>query len=44
MNQLITYNEAAGFLKNPPAMLLRPNFAKIRALRKHITQMLKQLD
>jgi hypothetical protein len=44
MNQLITYDEGAGFLKNPPAMLPRPNFAKIRALRKHITQALKHLD
>jgi hypothetical protein len=44
MNQLITYNQAVGFLKNPPTMLPRPDFAKIRALRKHITQALKQLD
>jgi hypothetical protein len=44
MNQLISYDEAAGVLKNPPTMLPRPNFAKIRALHKHITQALKQLD
>jgi hypothetical protein len=44
MNQLISYDEAAGVLKNPPTMLPRPNFAKIRALQKHITQALKQLD
>jgi hypothetical protein len=40
MNELIT----AGFLKNPPMMLPRPDFAKIRALRNHITQALKQLN
>jgi hypothetical protein len=44
MNQLIIYDEAVGFLKNPPTILPRPDFAKIKALRKHITQALKQLD
>jgi hypothetical protein len=44
MNQLVTYDEVAGFLKNHPTMLPRPDFAKIRALRKHIMQALKQLD
>ena len=44
MNQLVTYDEVAGFLKNHPTMLPRPDFAKIRALRKHIRQALKQLD
>jgi len=43
MDSLITYNEAAEFLKNPPTMLPRPDFAKLRALRKHMTQALKQL-
>jgi hypothetical protein len=43
MDSLITYEEAAKFLKNPPTMLLRPDFAKLRALRKHMTQALKQL-
>ena len=43
MNQLISYNEEAGVLKNPPTMMPRPNFLKIRALRKHIMQALKQL-
>ncbi len=33
-----------GVLKNPPTMMPRPDFAKIRALCKHITQALKQLD
>jgi hypothetical protein len=44
MNQLISYNEVVGVLKNPLMMLPRPNFVKIRALCKHITQALKQLD
>jgi hypothetical protein len=44
MNRLISYEEVAGFLKNPPSLAPRPDFAKIRALRKHITQALKQLD
>jgi hypothetical protein len=43
MDSLITYKEAAEFLKNPPMMLPRPDFAKLRALRKHMTQALKQL-
>jgi hypothetical protein len=43
MDSLITYEEAAEFLKNPPTMLPRPDFAKLRAPRKHMTQALKQL-
>jgi hypothetical protein len=43
MDSLITYKEAAEFLKNPPTMLPRPDFAKLRALSKHMTQALKQL-
>jgi hypothetical protein len=43
MDSLITYNEAAEFLENPPTMLLRLDFSKLRALRKHMTQALKQL-
>jgi hypothetical protein len=43
MDSLITYNEAAEFLKNPPTTLLRPDFAKLRALLKHMMQALKQL-
>jgi hypothetical protein len=43
MDSLIAYNEAAEFLKNPPTMLPRPDFAKLRALTKHMTQALKQL-
>jgi hypothetical protein len=36
MDQLITFDEVAGFLKNPPTLAPRPDFAKIRALCKHI--------
>jgi hypothetical protein len=43
MNSLITYKEAAEFLKNPPTMLPRPDFSKLQALWKHMTQALKQL-
>jgi hypothetical protein len=43
MDSLITYKEAAEFLKNPPPMLPRPDFAELQALRKHMMQALKQL-
>jgi hypothetical protein len=43
MDSLITYEEAAEFFKNPPTMLPWPDFAKLQALRKHMTQALKQL-
>jgi hypothetical protein len=43
MDHLITYLEAAGFIKNPPSLAPRPNFAKIRALCKHYVMGLKQL-
>jgi hypothetical protein len=43
MDSLITYKEAAEFFKNPSRMLPRPDFAKLRALRKHMAQTLKQL-
>jgi hypothetical protein len=44
MDQLITINEAVEFLKNPPSVSPRLDFAKVRALRKHIIKALKQLD
>jgi hypothetical protein len=43
MDHRITYKEAMGFLKNPPTLVPCPDFAKIRALRKHIVLALKQL-
>jgi hypothetical protein len=43
MDQLSTIKEAAEFLKNLPSVSPRPDFAKVRALRKHIIKALKQL-
>jgi hypothetical protein len=43
MDHLITYKEAAVFLKNPPSLTPRPDFARICALRKHIATALKLL-
>jgi hypothetical protein len=44
MDHLITYDKAAGFFKNPPSLALHPDFTKIWALCKHITQVLKLLE
>jgi hypothetical protein len=44
MNHLITYDEAAGFFKNLPLLVPRPDFTKIRAFLKHITYALKLLE
>ena len=44
MDVVITYDEAAGFLKNPPSVEPRPNFINLRALQKHIIQALAQLS
>jgi hypothetical protein len=44
MDAIIEYDEAAGFLKNPPSLEPRPNFTNIRALQKHIVQGLAQLS
>ena len=35
MDHLITYEEAAGFLKNPPSLAPHPDFTKHRALQKY---------
>ena len=43
MVSLITFNEAAEFLKNPPCLSPRPDFSKLCALRKHMVKALKQL-
>jgi hypothetical protein len=43
MDSLITLDEAAGFLKNPPSLSPRPYFSKLCALRKHMVKALKQL-
>ncbi len=43
MDHLITYKEAVGFIKNPPSLAPRPDFAKIWALQKYYITGLKQL-
>ena len=43
MDAVIEYDEAVGFLKNPPSLEPWPNFTNIRALQKHIVQALAQL-
>ena len=43
MDQLITVEEVAEPLKNPPSLDPRPDFLKIRALQKHIIKALKKL-
>jgi hypothetical protein len=43
MDHLITYEEAVGFIKNPPSLAPRPDFVKIWALRKHYVTGLMQL-
>ena len=44
MDAAIDYDEAAGFLKNPPSLEPRPKFTNICALQKHIVQALAQLS
>ncbi len=43
MDHTITFDEVPGFLKNPPTLSPRPDFVKIRALRKHMVCAFKQL-
>ena len=43
MDSLITFDEAAEFLKNPPSLSPRPDFLKLCALRKHMVKAIKQL-
>ena len=43
MDHTITFDEVAGFLKNPPTLSPRPDFVKFRALQKHMVRALKQL-
>lgn len=43
MDSVITFDEAVGFLKNPPSLSPRPDFSKFCALRKHMVKALKQL-
>jgi hypothetical protein len=43
MDHLIKYKEVAKFLKNPPPLSPCPDFAKLRAMQKHMVKVLKQL-
>jgi hypothetical protein len=43
MDHLITYEEAVGFIKNPPSLAPCPDFTKIWALQKHYVTSLTQL-
>jgi len=44
MDAVIDFEEVADFLKNPPSLEPRPDFTKIRALRKHIVTAFAQLQ
>ena len=44
MDIVISIDDAAGFLINPPNMASRPNFFKVRALRIHIAKGLRQIN
>jgi len=44
MDNLITYDKAAGFLVGAPTIAPRPVFTKLRALRKHMVEALSQLE
>ena len=44
MDAIIDFDEVVDFLKNPPSVEPRPDFTKIRALRKHIVTALAQLQ
>ena len=43
MDTIITVDDAAGYLINPPNMASGPNFFKVRALRLHIAKGLRQI-
>ncbi len=43
MDAIITLEEVTEFLKNPPSLVPRPDFTRLRALRQHIVRALKQL-
>jgi hypothetical protein len=43
MGVIITFKEVKEFLKNPPSLVPRPDFNRLRALHQHIVTALKQL-
>ena len=44
MDTIISIDDVSGFLTNPPNMASRPNFFKVRALRMHIANGLRQIQ
>ena len=44
MDTIISIDDVSGFLTNPPNMASRPNFFKVRALRLHIANALRQIQ
>ncbi len=43
MDHLIKYKEVVEFIKNPPTLSPCLEFAKLRAMQKHMVKVLKQL-
>jgi hypothetical protein len=43
MDNIISFNEVTGFLKNPPQVALQPDFSKLRALIQFVVKALSQL-
>jgi hypothetical protein len=44
MDTIITFDEVAECLRDPPTVLLRPSFASLRALRQHMIRALKLFE
>ncbi len=44
MDTLIKFVEVEGFLKNPPSIAPRPDFTRLRTLRCHMIEVLKQIS
>jgi hypothetical protein len=44
MDIIVSFDEVAGFLRNPPTVAPHPDFTNLRALRQHIIKALKQLE
>ena len=44
MDNVITYDEAAALIANPPSLAPRPNFTNLRNLRRHIQRALQRLS
>jgi hypothetical protein len=44
MDNIISFDEVTGFLKNPPQVAPRPDFSKLRVLRQFVVKALSQLE